>query len=894
MAWLLFLILDLFLTPVDAQFRSRQATPFRTPLDCSATSIFDSTLLDCVDCPQGTIASEDRLRCRCPKGFFASRWVEGAYLECADCRSRNASSASRCADGCAEEGEECPRCATDECLCEQKNAPCSSGQVELVEWEEGVVVASDLLSARRATAETLCARGVSRECHHLANLCVLQNFALSSVSTCDAFSAIAQKATVPMPTLFYSEEASVELYRESVVDQEFNFVAGAEGSRLDLVTAVYSLNGSFLGLNTISDTTVLQLCPLARETKRGAFLMGRRYRESCEMNIEEIRATHPDTVFFDLSIRFRAKNGHLHLYPIPVLNENIRSHNDFVNRLGRSDDLKWVLTRRFFLTDFATKNGSLRVASQLQLHIQFQEGHDGYILPPFLRIRYVTLDDPEARVTVEFATEYSVDGGRYEKSLEIAMSVLCSISVLWAALRAYSWGRRSGKVLMDVTSLVKLVLYAAEVLADVFLLVIGVAALWIVFAYKKQQYIAFTLPTPEQEFSFVAYLVAALALKTVALLHRNVHLALTETFFVDWERSRVVADVSDAPVQLSRDLRAPRTTVPPVIWRTYMVANEWNELQQYRKTSVAFQLLCVLFLLHFLRLEQWTVVQPEFSLEHQPPEFEASRFSRFAVHFLVFLGVGFAQWTFGVLVVENLFTDPFHNFIDLCSVANVSVLALTHSLYGFYIHGRSVHGRADTGMLEMNEFLHREANNLVGQRGLESGTDLQTFTVSLPRAFRDIHDRILAAHRHTSPESRLSAIDKTTIKIEDKVKAHSEMNDFLVDLLSHTNPEVDFTVSDARFVEAVLDLELGDSSKIGNFVRDPSEMAFSRAFVHGNEWVHLSFELLLFCVSDVLFGSLILSAFITYATSSLISNLMSVLFTNNLVSSSLVDHRFLL
>lgn len=66
------------------------------------------------------------------------------------------------------------------------------------------------------------------------------------------------------------------------------------------------------------------------------------------------------------------------------------------------------------------------------------------------------------------------------------------------------------------------------------------------------------------------------------------------------------------------------------------------------------------------------------------------------------------QWIFHVVVFERIFSDPFHNMIDLCSIANISVLALTHPLYGYYIHGKSVHGRADTGIAEMNRCLQKE------------------------------------------------------------------------------------------------------------------------------------------------------------------------------------------
>lgn len=81
--------------------------------------------------------------------------------------------------------------------------------------------------------------------------------------------------------------------------------------------------------------------------------------------------------------------------------------------------------------------------------------------------------------------------------------------------------------------------------------------------------------------------------------------------------------------------------------------------------------------------------------------------SRFAINISFYLLIGFIQWAAQIIFFEKVI-DPFHNFMDLCSISNISVLAMTHSLYGYYIHGRSVHGLADTNMQEMNIFLQRE------------------------------------------------------------------------------------------------------------------------------------------------------------------------------------------
>lgn len=76
--------------------------------------------------------------------------------------------------------------------------------------------------------------------------------------------------------------------------------------------------------------------------------------------------------------------------------------------------------------------------------------------------------------------------------------------------------------------------------------------------------------------------------------------------------------------------------------------------------------------------------------------------------------------------------------------------------------------------------------------------------------------------------------------------------------------------------------------------RDHSEMAYSSVFIYGNEWAHLAFEMLMFSVIDMATHSRILSAAIVYAISVTIRTLSKSLFTNSLVKSSLVDHRFLI
>lgn len=110
-----------------------------------------------------------------------------------------------------------------------------------------------------------------------------------------------------------------------------------------------------------------------------------------------------------------------------------------------------------------------------------------------------------------------------------------------------------------------------------------------------------------------------------------------------------------------------------------MIANEWNELQHYRKTSIALQLISVLLLLEWFHFSDYAIIQTGFARGTNVDEFAETRMSRFAIDITIYLAVALAQWVITVIVIEKI-ADPFRNFMDLCSVANISVLAFTHPL----------------------------------------------------------------------------------------------------------------------------------------------------------------------------------------------------------------------
>ncbi|KJH52380.1 hypothetical protein DICVIV_01472 [Dictyocaulus viviparus] len=192
------------------------------------------------------------------------------------------------------------------------------------------------------------------------------------------------------------------------------------------------------------------------------------------------------------------------------------------------------------------------------------------------------------------------------------MAVLSPLSILWAAVKAYSWGRRSGKAtLLDTTTLLQFLLYVSSVLADVFFVVITAMSCWITFAYKLQTYPFYSILNDDQEWTMMAYLIVTLFLKFISLIHTTIHMILQEIFFIDWERSQIIED-NQQMQPISRDVQKDRKELPVVVWRKYLVANEWAELTCVRATSVSFQLLVVLLVLEAFHFMKFSIVQPGF------------------------------------------------------------------------------------------------------------------------------------------------------------------------------------------------------------------------------------------------------------------------------------------
>ncbi|XP_061676782.1 meckelin-like isoform X2 [Syngnathoides biaculeatus] len=453
------------------------------------------------------------------------------------------------------------------------------------------------------------------------------------------------------------------------------------------------------------------------------------------------------------------------------------------------------------------------------------------------------------------------DAHMYEAYVvDTAAGALVGLVALLSVLKTASWQRRTASAAPDLRIVWTFLLFYAGDVANVLVLVTVATGLYCLTIHKGLQQVPAFLPlNPQEDKHFVTYVVCAFALKAVQLLHQLMVQLSVDVFFIDWEKPRTAASRTAAgAAHQKRDL------LPVSIWRTYFVANEWNELQTVRKIRPTFQILAVLFFLKALGFWEYTVREPwppsECPQQEGPPSYSPT--VRFGLAATLWLGIGLVQVIFTVFY-EICVEDKIRHFVDLCSMSNISVLLLAQRCFGYYIHGRSVHGHADTNMEEMNNNLRREAESLCGQRGLLPSTEIQTFQVALSTRLRSQYDRIRESFATRYGPARLTDPGSVS-RWEQNIRAYHAMNFFLASIIDHVHPDMDYYVRDKLALERIMGVEFLEPIEKSIFYNDKAH-SFSDALFYGHESTLLSFDAFFFCVVDLACRNFVLAGLLTYS-----------------------------
>uniref|UniRef100_A0A3P9KSQ0 Transmembrane protein 67 n=1 Tax=Oryzias latipes TaxID=8090 RepID=A0A3P9KSQ0_ORYLA len=815
----------------------------------------------CIRCP-GRL--DDNGNCQCPSGnILVERDINGTFFDEASCEACIGDSPAFTAPN--SNGDRCERCqatfSNTFCTCQSPNVQAGglcfppgslstnvNPSVSYAQLAFSIQSAWFVENLYSSAAACLVFSNLTA-CQALGNMCVMNMHSFTGLSTdaCGLFNTISRsKAALSsvqdisywranLPWLYYGDEPGLagQVLQNKPVPLSFSFRGTKKNTDIQLLAAVYNVRGDFLRWDPIGGNN-LQLCPEQAFKQAAAFSFGTTYQETCELSVAELLTTHPEPLFYDVFMDLGGGDNRK-LLPLPTLVQNQQYNGQFINQGSMQN---WYLSRRIFLVDTLSGREKtlsslprvIRVATSIKIRFQLvPRTQEGQIYPPLVSVSYTDVLIKEANsqtLPVTFSVEYEMDQSEARTKTDTALGVLGGLAALYSILKTVSWKRRIASPLIDM---------------------------------EAQQFVSVLLPLPAQEEQFETYIGCAFALKAVQFLNKLILQVTVDVFLIDWERPRSKA---------SRTVPATKETKqepsPVSIWRTYFVANEWNELQTVRKISPTFQIMAVLFFLEVLGFSNLALRDPWSTLERSPAAYTPpySLILRYGLAATLWICIGLLQVIFFTVFYEHFVEDKIRQFVDLCSVSNISVLLFSHRCFGYYIHGRSVHGHADTNMEEMNNNLKRERESLCGQRGLLSNTDIQTFQVSFTNRLRLQYDRIQDSLSRRNRPSRL--IDASAANLSElQFKAYNTMNHFLASVIDHAHPEMDYIVKDKLTLERVIGMEFLEPIDKSIFYNDERH-SFSDVLFYGNEATLLIFDTLFFCVVDLGSQNFVLAAVLTY------------------------------
>ncbi|CAF0975904.1 unnamed protein product [Adineta ricciae] len=699
------------------------------------------------------------------------------------------------------------------------------------------------------------------------------------------WTAVSSRTSIPFlayPTSYYTEISSSTY---SWIPLTFT-----PNGIITFKLAKYSATGQFLGLVDAFDS-YMQLCGGGYTDGRAAFTFGTSYKRSCNIRADALWSSPSyETAFFDPYIVF-TQSGVQQMIPASVVVVNYVS-NTGATPNKNSDESTWAYHRRFFLLDrlsglsIDNQSASIHYAKSIQIVTTLSSG-GAYIRPPMVIVEYAELSSSSIGqgniVQVSFQSTYRTNLDTHIRDIWIAVGVLSGVGILLAFARTTMWHTREGKEIIDLHTIGKLFLYICNILASAFFVVMAGVSLWWLIFFKRQDAVYLVIPTSTQQISFTVLVVVAFILKTFDILHLIIRQASMDIFFIDWEKPKA------------------GSLNPVSVWRSYFVANEFHEIQTFRRINPTLQLFFLLFLLKVINLENVATVQSGVNLFPSSTDYvpEYNGILRVGIAFSMWLGTAIIQYLVYIAFYQRFFEDSILNFIDLCSVSNISVFILADNQYGYYIHGRSPHGTTDVNMRDMLVNLEREANQMSGTRGLQAKSEEQTFIIKIDRPFRIQYDVLLQSYQNrmlTNTTQKNSEQESEAL-----MRSYKNLNEFLCSFIDHASPTYNYIVRDRFFIEKILNYEFPVASELTGttgasgsiFFVDP-EKSFRQAMFAGHENSLLMWNMAIFLFIDYFAFNYVLAGIITYILNLIAVKMRQSLGRRNLAKKTLIDKRFLI
>lgn len=796
---------------------------------------------------------------------------------------------------------------------------------------------------------------VIKGCQILANLCVLQLYN-EDAEVCKVYKSQAATRDLAnqnvqdqgwkkdMAWIYYERSAKTILEAGTVTMKvTFDSSDSTKVNLMEFKLAEFSIDGTLLGFQELTDQLIL--CPHSLEDSKNYREFGTNINIACSLDLTQFFNMKKNS-FYEMYFIDESDN----IIDVPILVTNYMVSGGNTPNSETKSKSGWKLTRRFFIYDnlsgISTEGGYetgarpeiVQYLNRAKLVFTLRSDKEQQIYVPYLVLTYKSrlytyVDTTDSTDSVKFISEYGMDTSKFWKIAEgIFIGINILIFIAWI-VRLYVWTKINPQKDSPTTYTRWIILTSIRLLITtwgflMFWYLFGLTGYWFIF-YKLQYHVYALIPPlstfSENYYAFEVVLGLTISCCIFNAFYQIFHQANLDLLLIDWEKpnrdplSKNKEELAEMqrqglhPVEIDNIIKQREESVYKEYvsaWRYLFIVNELNELQSQRYVSIEFSLIFFVFLLDGLGWDELSRAQPNVDVGHlegnTSPKNPVLRYFLTCSLLLIIMYLQFVVRK----VISNLKATPVQNFIDLCSIANISVMVLDEYLHGYYIHGVSPNGSAETGLDELLENLMKEASGKSRARGIlpEDKTGLQSYEIFIPTAIRKTYNNLakqpvetgLIEYRQGLREaSGLPTVPEAlpaNMNIERAQEIRQELNRrlkiYIAGLVRDARTQILDKSPWQRFLRMPpVDLSLLDGTPY--FYRDPS-IGFESSFLMGREFSFLLMDIMLFELFDYNIGITYVAILLTYVVSKIVSKVRAMAGEWNLSRKALVNKRFLL
>ena len=666
-------------------------------------------------------------------------------------------------------------------------------------------------------------------------------------------------------------------------------------SFLNFWVAKYYFNGTLLMFEKL-ENDFLQ-CSNSKEEKDNYKFFGNNIESTCYIDITKYN-NYKNAFFYEIYLEANLEGRDKTLQQIPIKITN------------RDDPVK-----RIFL--HYNNNGIHYYAKNVKLVVEtIAEEKDEKIYLPYFEVEYAREENRNKKIIkYTFISEYKCDISKFIRAMKIILILICVIVFLLVIYRTYVWIKLNPSELLESNFFLlllfeffyKLFKYTGKFL---FWYTFGISAYWYFF-YKLQFRIYYLMPPLNDycytQFKIIFYLgFCCFVMYMFIRIYKQVSF---DIFFIDWETEKNMA-MNDIKSSLDQKVKYKKYRSA---WRMIHVVNQFNELQKKRIFHLYFGFAWVI-LLYFTKVKWYKKelqVPRDAMVEKAPVNFILRNF---------IAGIIVLSCVAIELCLVRLFQIwlPLkkQEFMDLCSVSNISVFILDGLLHGYYIHGLSPNGMADVNYDELFKFLEVEGRGAIRSRGLENDNDEdhnknQSYEMFISSTMRTIYDGLYIIQTEsmlakTANSKKYFRKSKLGMKLfrnfldyeKDQTLLDNYMNNQLKSKIDIVSSNIIQYIKDKTFLQRILGYTIDNTEfmRINApdiiFYRDYRQN-FDDVLFSGMEWEWFIMDLFFFQWIMILADDVFLAMFLTFIFDQFLYYIRVYFGNRNVAKKAVIDERFL-